>query len=120
MIILKLIPLMKAFQTTYGLKKFGYIRDFSAQLAQFNYLLRGTGSEVGYSDIDSLVDGLQAVNLNSYGCDNFHGVPVEEKYCVCRAVRTGRRTSSGEEIVGLFFRNPKRRSYEGVTWTTRK
>ena len=118
MIILKLIPLMKAFQTTYGLKKFGYIRDFSAQLAQFNYLLRGTGSEVGYSDIDSLVDGLQAVNLNSYGCDNFHGAPVEEKYCVCRAVRTGRRTSSGEEIVGLFLRNPKRRSYEGVTWTT--
>ena len=43
LIILKLIPLMKAFQTTYGLKKFGYIRDFSAQLAQFNYLLRGTG-----------------------------------------------------------------------------
>ena len=118
LIILKLIPLMKAFQTTYGLKKFGYIRDFSAQLAQFNYLLRGTGSEVGYSDIDSLVDRLQAVNLNSYGCDNFHGAPVEEKYCVCRAVRTGRRTSSGEEIVGLFFRNPKRRSYEGVTWTT--
>ena len=109
---------MKTVQPTFGLKKFGYIRDFSSQLSQFNYLLRGTGSEVGYSDIDSLVDGLQTVNLNSYGCDNFHGEPVEEPYCACRAIRTGRRTASGEEIVGLFFRNPKRRSYEGVTWTT--
>ena len=109
---------MKTVQPTFGLKKFGYIRDFSAQLSQFNYLLRGTGSEVGYADIDSLVDGLQTVNLNSYGCDNFHGDPVEDSYCVCRAIRTGRRAASGEEIVGLFFRNPKRRSYEGVTWTT--
>ena len=109
---------MKTVQPTFGLKKFGYIRDFSAQLSQFNCLLRGTGSEVGYSDIDSLVDGLQTVNLNSYGCDNFHGNPVEESYCVCRAINTDRRTASGEEIVGLFFRNPKRRSYEGVTWTT--
>ena len=109
---------MKTIQPTFGLMKFGYIRDFSSQLSQFNYLLRGTGSEVGYSDIDSLVDGLQTVNLNSYGCDNFHGDPVEEPYCACRAIRTGRRTASGEEIVGLFFRNPKRRSYEGVTWTT--
>ena len=109
---------MKTIQPTLGLKKFGYIRDFSSQLSQFNYLLRGTGSEVGYSDIDSLVDGLQTVNLNSYGCDNFHGNPVEEPYCACRAIRTGIKASTGEEIVGLFFRNPKRQSYEGVTWTT--
>lgn len=109
---------MKTIQPTFGLKKFGYIRDFSSQLSQFNYLLRGIGSEVGYSDIDSLVDGLQTVNLNSYGCDNFHGNPVEEPYCACRAIRTGIKASTGEEIVGLFFRNPKRQSYEGVTWTT--
>lgn len=102
----------------FGLKKFGFINNFSAQIAQFNYLLQGTGKIMNGYDIDALVDGLTPVNLNSFGCDNFHYIPVDESHTVFKVINTGVKTASGEDIVGLFTLNKKRKSFEGVTWTT--
>lgn len=104
----------------YGLKKFGFINNFSAQIAQFNYLLQGTENTMKGYEIDAMVDGLQPINLNSFGCDNFHGAPVDAAHAVYRLINTGVKTASGEDIVGLFTLNKKRRSFEGVTWTTRR
>ena len=58
------------------------------------------------------------VNLNSFGCDNFHGEPVDDTHAIYRVINTGAKTASGEDIVGLFTLNKKRRNFEGVTWTT--
>ena len=104
----------------YGLKKFGFINNFSAQIAQFNYLLQGTENSMKGYEIDAMVDGLQPINLNSFGCDNFHGAPVDAAHAVYRLINTGVKTASGEDIVGLFTLNKKRRSFEGVIWTTRR
>ena len=105
-------------QNTYGLKKFGYINNFSAQLAQFNHLLQGTGKTLKTYDVDTIVDPLVATNLNSYGCNNFHGTPIDEEHAAYKVINTGVKTISGEDIVGLFVRNRKRNTFEGVTWTT--
>lgn len=45
-------------QNGYGLKKFGYINNFSAQLAQLNHLLQGTGQTLKSYEVDSIVDPL--------------------------------------------------------------
>ena len=103
----------------YGLKKFGYINNFSAQVTQFNYLLQGTDSSLKGYEIDALVDGLNPVNLNSCGYDNFHGEPVDDTHATYRVINTSAKTASGEDIVGLFTLNKKRRNFEGITWTTR-
>ena len=102
----------------FGIKKFGFINNFSSSVAQFNHLLQGTGQTITSTEIDTLVDGITPVNLNSYGCDNFHGQPIEDRYAVYRVIKTGRRTASREEIVALFVKNRKFGSFEGVTWTT--
>lgn len=102
----------------FGIKKFGFINNFSSSVAQFNHLLQGTGQTVTSTEIDTIVDGITPVNLNSYGCDNFHGKPIEDKYAMYRIIKTGRRTASNEEIVALFVKNKKFGSYDGVTWTT--
>ena len=104
----------------FGIKKFGYISDFKSSVAQFNHLLQGTGQSVTSTEIDSIVDGVTPVNLNSFGCDNHYSKPVSDEFAAYRMVRTGRKTASGDEIVGLFVRNKKYKSYEGVTWTTRR
>lgn len=104
----------------YGLKKFGHISNFNAQMAQLNHLLQGTGVTLKGYEIDSLVDGLVATNLNSYGCDNYYGSPIDEGHAAYKVIDIGKKTASGEDIVGLFFRNHKRHSFEGVTWTTRR
>ena len=106
--------------TAFGIKKFGYISDFKSSVAQFNHLLQGTGQSVTSTEIDSIVDGVTPVNLNSFGCDNHYSKPVSDEFAAYRMVRTGRKTASGDEIVGLFVRNKKYKSYEGVTWTTRR
>lgn len=106
--------------TAFGIKKFGYISDFKSSVAQFNHLLQGTGHSVTSTEIDSIVDGVTPVNLNSFGCDNHYSKPVSDEFAAYRMVRTGRKTASGDEIVGLFVRNKKYKSYEGVTWTTRR
>ena len=105
-------------QNGYGLKKFGYINNFSAQLAQLNHLLQGTGQTLKSYEVDSIVDPLVATNLNSYGCNNFHGAPIDDEHAAYKVINTGLKTISGEDIVGLFTRNKKRYTYEGVTWTT--
>ena len=74
---------MKNNSLNYGLKKFGYINNYSAQIAQFNYLLQGTENSMKGYEIDALVDGLQSVNLNSFGCDNFHGTEKSRKSANC-------------------------------------
>lgn len=102
----------------FGIKKFGFINNFSSSVAQFNYLLQGTGLTVTSTEIDTLVDGITPVHLNSYGCDNFHGQPVGDKYAMYRVIKTGRKTAAREEIVALFVKNRKFGSFEGVTWTT--
>lgn len=104
----------------YGLKKFGHINNFTAQMAQLNNLLQGTGVTLKGYEIDSLVDGLVATNLNSYGYDKYKGAPIDEGYAAYKVINIGKKTASGEDIVGLFFRNQKRHSFEGVTWTTRR
>ena len=104
----------------FGIKKFGYISDFKSSVAQFNHLLQGTGQSVTSTEIDSIVDGVTPVNLNSFGCDNHYSKPVSDEFAAYRMIRTGRKTASGDEIVGLFVRNKKYKSYEGVTWTTRR
>ena len=38
----------------YGLKKFGFINNFSAQIAQFNYLLQGTENSMKGYEIDAM------------------------------------------------------------------
>ena len=86
----------------FGIKKFGYISNFSSSVAQFNYLLQGKGQPVSSTEIDALVDGATPINLNSYGCDNYHGEPVQEKYAAYRLIGTGRKATSGDEIVALF------------------
>ena len=106
--------------TAFGIKKFGYISDFKSSVAQFNHLLQGTGQSVTSTEIDSIVDGVTPVNLNSFGCDNHYSKPVSDEFAAYRMIRTGRKTASGDEIVGLFVRNKKYKSYEGVTWTTRR
>ena len=105
-------------QNGYGLKKFGYINNFSAQLAQLNHLLQGTGQTLKSYEVDSIVDPIVATNLNSYGCNNFHGAPIDDEHAAYKVINTGLKTISGEDIVGLFTRNKKRYTYEGVTWTT--
>ena len=105
-------------QNGYGLKKFGYISNFSAQLAQLNHLLQGTGQTLKSYEVDSIVDALVPTNLNSYGCNNFHGAPIDEEHAAYKVINTGLKTIAGEDIVGLFTRNKKRYTYEGVTWTT--
>lgn len=105
-------------QNGYGLKKFGYISNYSTQLAQFNHLLQGTGKTLKAYEVDALVDGLSTTNLNSFGCNNFHGAPIDEEHANYKVINTGVKTTSGEDIVGLFVRNRKRGSFEGVTWTT--
>jgi len=107
-------------QTVYGLKKFGFISNCSTQLSQLNYLLQGTGRTLKNYELDAIVDSLETTNLNSFGCDNFHGVPIDDAHAVYKIINTGLKTSSGEEIVGLFKRDLKRKTYEGVTWTSRK
>ena len=104
-------------QNGYGLKKFGYINNFSAQLAQLNHLLQGTGQTLKSYEVDSIVDPLVATNLNSYGCNNFHGAPIDDEHAAYKVINTGLKTISGEDIVGLFTRNKKRYTYEGVTVT---
>ena len=89
----------------FGIKKFGYISDFKSSVAQFNHLLQGTGQSVTSTEIDSIVDGVTPVNLNSFGCDNHYSKPVSDEFAAYRMVRTGRKTASGDEIVGLFVRN---------------
>lgn len=111
---------MKKKLANYGLKKFGYINNLSSQVAQFNYLLQGTGNAMKEYEIDALVDGLQPVNLNSFGYDNFHGAPVDAEHTAYRLINTGLKTATGEDIVGLFTLNKKRKSFEGVTWTTNR
>lgn len=106
--------------SAFGIKKFGYISDFKSSVAQFNHLLQGTGQSVTSTEIDSIVDGVTPVNLNSFGCDNHYNKPVSDEFAAYRMIRTGRKTASGDEIVGLFVRNKKYKSYEGVTWTTKK
>lgn len=110
----------KNVNVTFGIKKFGFINNFSNSVAQFNYLLQGSGQQITSTEIDSLVDGVEPLNLNSYGCDNFHGQPVEGKFAMYKLIKTGRKTASGEEIVGLFVKNRKYNSFQGVTWTTRR
>lgn len=105
-------------QNGYGLKKFGYISNFSAQLSQLNHLLQGTETSLKAYEVDGIVDALVATNLNSYGCNNFHGAPIDEEHAAYKVINTGIKTASGEDIVGLFIRNKKRNSFEGVTWTT--
>lgn len=105
--------------SVYGLKKFGYISNFNTQLAQLNYLLRGTGNNLKGHELDSIVDGLTATNLNRFGCDNYHGKPIEEQYACYKILRIGMRTLSGKEVVGLFTKNKKKNTYEGVVWTTK-
>ena len=106
--------------TAFGIKKFGYISDFKSSVAQFNHLLQGTGQSVTSTEIDSIVYGVTPVNLNSFGCDNHYSKPDTDEFAGYRMIRTGRKTASGDEIVGLFVRNKKYKSYEGVTWTTRR
>lgn len=89
-------------------------------MAQLNHLLQGTDVTLKGYEIDSLVDGLVATNLNSYGCDNYYGSPIDEGHAAYKVINIGKKTASGEDIVGLFFRNHKRHSFEGVTWTTRR
>lgn len=105
-------------QIGFGLKKFGYISSFSAQLAQLNHLLQGTGKTLKPYEVDTIVDSLVATNLNSYGCNNFHGAPIDEEHAAYKVINTGLKTIAGEDIVGLFTRNRKRNTYDGVTWTT--
>ena len=105
-------------QNNYGLKKFGFINNFCAQLAQLNYLLQGTGKALKSYEVDALVDTLVAKNLNSFGSDTFHGSPIDAEHAAYKVINTSLKTLSGEEIVGLFARNRKRNTYEGVTWTT--
>lgn len=105
-------------QNAYGLKKFGYISNFSAQLAQLNHLLQGTDRTLKSYEVDSIVDSLVPTNLNSYGGNNFHNAPIDEAHAVYKVINTGIKTASGEDIVGLFVRNKKRATFEGVTWTT--
>lgn len=107
-------------QKGYGLKKFGHISNFNAQMAQLNHLLQGTGVTLKGYEIDSLVDGLVATNLNSYGCDHYYGDPIDKEHAVYKVINIGKKTVSGEDIVGLFIKNRKRGSFEGVTWTTRR
>lgn len=102
----------------FGLKKFGYITDFSAQLAQINHLLQGTGKSLKYHEVDAIVDGLPVTNLNSRGWNNFYGKPISDGYAAYKVIDTKIKTASGENIVGLFFKNHKHRTFEGVTWTT--
>ena len=104
----------------FGIKKFGYINNFSSSVAQFNHLLQGTGQSVTSTEIDSIVDGVTSINLNSFGCDNHYNKPISDDFAAYRMIRTGRKTVSGDEIVGLFVRNKKYKSYEGVIWTTRR
>ena len=102
-------------QIGFGLKKFGYISSFSAQLAQLNHLLQGTGKTLKPYEVDTIVDSLVATNLNSYGCNNFHGAPIDEEHAAYKVINTGLKTIAGEDIVGLFTRNRKRNTYDGVT-----
>ena len=102
----------------FGIKKFGYISNFSSSVAQFNFLLQGTGQTVTSTEIDSLVDAITPVNFNSKGSDRYDNKPISDKYANYRIIKTGRKTASNEEIVALFVKNKKFGSYEGVTWTT--
>lgn len=102
----------------FGLKKFGYITDFSAQLAQINHLLQGTGKSLKYHEVDAIVDGLPVTNLNSRGWNNFYGKPISDVYATYRVIDTKIKTASEENIVGLFFKNHKQNRFDGVTWTT--
>lgn len=103
---------------TFGLKKFGYITNFSAQLAQINHLLQGTGKSLKYHEVDAIVDGLPVTNLNSRGWNNFYGKPISDAYATYRVIDTKIKTASDENIVGLFFKNRKHNTFEGITWTT--
>lgn len=103
---------------TFGLKKFGYITNFSAQLAQINHLLRGTGKSLKYHEVDAIVDGLPVTNLNSRGWNNFYGKPISDVYATYRVIDTKIKTASDENIVGVFFKNRKHNTFEGITWTT--
>ncbi len=105
-------------QNAYGLKKFGYISNFSAQLAQLNHLLQGTDRTLKPYEVDGIVDALVPTNLNSYGYNNFHGASIDEAHAVYKVIDTGLKTTSNENIVGLFTRNRKRNTFDGITWTT--
>ncbi len=105
-------------QNAYGLKKFGYISNFSAQLAQLNHLLQGTGKTLKAYEVDGIVDALVPTNLNSYGSNKFHGASIDEAHALYKVIKTGLKTASNEDIVGLFTRNRKRNTFDGVTWTT--
>ena len=75
----------------FGIKKFGYISDFKSSVAQFNQLLQGTGELVTSTQIDSFVDGVTPINLNSFGCDNHYNKPISDEFAAYRMIRTGRR-----------------------------
>ena len=85
---------------SFGIKKFGYISDFKSSVAQLNHLLQGTGHSVTSTEIDSIVDGLTPVNLNSYGSDNHYNNPISDEFAAYRLIKTGLRTVSGDEWKG--------------------
>lgn len=108
----------KSNQATYGLMKFGFINNLGTQLSHLNRLLQGTGKALNSYEVDKIVDTLVTTNLNSYGCNKFHGAPIDEEHTAYKVINTGLKTTSGEDIVGLFTKNKKKNSFEGVTWTT--
>ena len=102
----------------WGIAKFGYIKDFAGQLVRFNHLLEGTGVSLTRSQLDSHVDGLEPVYWDYKGHDRFQGKPIEERFRAYKVIKTGYKTAAGEDIYGMFVKNVKFGSWEGVVWGT--
>ena len=102
----------------WGIAKFGYIKDFAGQVNQFNHLLEGTGIVLSRQQLDSHVDVIEPVYWDIKCRDKFCGNPIEERYRAFKVIPTMYKTASGEDIYGMFVRNTKFGSWEGVIWGT--
>ena len=102
----------------WGIAKFGYIKDFAGQVNQFNHLLEGTGISLSRQQLDSHVDGIEPVYWDNKGHDRYRGNPIEESFRAFKVIHTAYRTASGEDIYGMFVKNAKFASWEGVVWGT--
>ena len=102
----------------WGIAKFGYIKDFAGQINQFNHLLEGTGVVLTRQQLDSHVDVIEPVYWDIKCRDKFCGNPIEERYRAFKVIPTMYKTASGEDIYGMFVRNTKFGSWEGVIWGT--
>ena len=102
-----------------GLMSFGFIPNKDYKLDELCSLL---GGETHYTkeDIDSIVENVRPVYLNSRGWDNYMHEPIAPSRAAYQLVPTGLHDKDGNEIFGFFVMDKTFKSFSGIVWGTRR